>query len=57
MCENKNELQRISKILDNCRSFDEWSEVNEVAEELCYKIATCSKRCGSDYCKGLQETF
>ena len=56
MCENKNKLLKISNKLNKCKSYDEWEYYNDIAEDLCYKIATCKTKCNSDYCRDLQET-
>lgn len=56
-CEKAKELKKIEKILNKKHSFDEWSEINEVVEEICFSIATCDKKCGNKDCQGLQETL
>lgn len=53
-CENAKELAKIGELMDNVHSYDEWAELNEIAEELCFKISNCDIKCGNKACYGLQ---
>lgn len=55
-CKNAKELTKIGELMDNARSYGEWEELNEVAEELCKKVANCSTKCGNNACYGLQNS-
>lgn len=55
-CEKAQELAKISKKMENTHSYDEWEELNEIAEELCYKISICTTKCGNNACYGLQNS-
>ncbi len=55
-CENAKELAKIGELMDNAQSYDEWAEYNEIAEELCLKIAECTTKCGNKACWGLQNS-
>lgn len=55
-CENAKELAKIGELMEKAHSYGEWEELNEVAEELCLKIAECSVKCGNDACYGLQNS-
>lgn len=57
VCNKPKELKKYSKDLDKVGSFEDFLEIDEVIDDICYDIATCKHICGNKYCQGLQETL
>lgn len=57
MCRVSEELEELSKQMENVNSFDEFEMIGASCDELCFKIANCNIKCGNPGCQFLQKSL
>lgn len=56
-CKKPKELKKYSNLLDKSDNYFEWENIMFEIDEICLDIAECKKKCGNEYCQGLQKTW
>lgn len=57
VCSLAIDLKKMSKKMDEVKCYEEFELIYDMVDELCFEIANCKRKCGNDYCQGLQRTL
>ena len=56
VCNKPQDIINMEKALEDMEKMPYWDEIESEIRNTCLKIAQCDKKCGNDFCYGLQHS-